>query len=108
MSEMRSAEVTSVRIHMVLYCRGVWKKTAEVVSTSKNHKVCKKSYASSFFLTECGCSAAWFACAVISLGCLMCLVAFQSGHSPLGIGAKLFSFIKAGLLYSQEYFTIFQ
>lgn len=69
MSEMRIADVRSVRIHMMLYCCGVWKKTAEVVSTTKAHKICKNSNSSPFFLIEYGCSAAWLASAVTSLGC---------------------------------------
>lgn len=91
---------------MMLYCCGVWKKTTEIVSTTKDHKIRKKHYSSSFFLIEYGCSAAWFASAVTSFECLKHLVALQSGHSALDIDAKSFSFIQAGLLCSQEDFTI--
>lgn len=108
MSEMRNAAVRSVRIHMVLYCCGVWKKTTEVVSTTKDHEICKKIYPSSFFLIEYGYSAAWFASAVRSLGCLKHSVVLPSGHPALGVSAKSSSFIQAGLLCSQEDFTISQ
>lgn len=42
MREMRSTEVRSVRIHMMLYCCGVWKRTTEDMFTTKDPKICKK------------------------------------------------------------------
>lgn len=51
MSEMRSTEVRSVRIHMMLYCCGVWKRI-EDVSTTKHPETGKKSFSSSFLLLE--------------------------------------------------------
>lgn len=43
MSEMRSTEARSVRIHMMLYCCGVWKGTTEDVSNTKDPEIRKKA-----------------------------------------------------------------
>jgi len=107
MSEMRSTEVRSVRIHMMLYCCGVWKRMTEDVSTTKDPKICKK-LPQTFLMLDYSNSAAWSACAVTSLGCLKHLVVFQSGHPAVGVGAKSSSLIKAGLLGDQEDWTTSQ
>lgn len=102
MSEMRSTEARSVRIHMMLYCRGVWKRTAESMSNTMDTEACKKSCLNSFSLLGHSNSATLCACEVISFRCLKHLEAFWSRHLPLGVGAKPSSLVKIDLLVVQH------
>lgn len=83
MSEMRSTEARSVRIHMMLYCCGVWRRTTEDIFNTKDPKISKKAaLAPPCFLIIA------IQLPGVHVKALRYLVAFERGHLPAGVGAK--------------------